>query len=58
MDSGPDAQSRGRSVLTFSRRRVAMLRSSETIGTIAAAFAKTPSTAGQSRKIAGWDNPD
>src|SRR5262245_1495681 len=40
MDSERDAQRQVRLVLTFSRRRVVMQRSSETIGTIAAALAK------------------
>src|SRR5215831_17364232 len=40
MGCGLDGQSRGRSVLTSLRRRLAVQRSSETIGTIAAALAK------------------
>ena len=40
MGSGPSGQSQAQSALTSSTRRVAMQRSSETIGTIAAALAK------------------
>src|SRR6516225_5288165 len=40
MASAPSVQSQGRSALTFSTRRPAMQRSSEGIGTIAAALAK------------------
>src|SRR5262249_48047137 len=40
MASAPSVQSQGRSALTLSTRRPAMQRSSETIGTIAAALAK------------------
>src|ERR1700747_888403 len=40
MASAPDVPSQGRSTLTCSRRRVAVQRSSETIGTIAGALAK------------------
>src|SRR6516162_3746256 len=40
MASAPSARNRGPSALTSSKRRVAVQRSSETIGTIAAALAK------------------
>src|SRR6516225_9935235 len=40
MASGPSDQNQAQSASTFSKRRLAVQRSSETIGTIAAALAK------------------